>query len=65
MAEDSRSRDIWDKIPIISGLLATVAVPIAIGVAGSWYTAATKDRELNKDWVQIGIDILRDPECCA
>ena len=60
MAEDSRSRDIWDKIPIISGLLATVAVPIAIGVAGSWYTAATKERELrisqqaaNKDWVQI------------
>ena len=59
MAEDSRSRDIWDKIPIISGLLAAVAMPIAIGVAGSWYTAATKERELrisqqaaNKDWVR-------------
>ena len=68
MAEDTRPRDIWDKIPIISGLLAAVAVPVAIAAVGSWYTAATKERELriseqaaNKDWVQIGIDILRDP----
>jgi hypothetical protein len=68
MAEEPRTRDIWDKIPIISGLLAAVAVPVAIAVVGSWYTQANKEQELklsqqaaNKEWVQIGIDILRDP----
>jgi hypothetical protein len=46
MAEEPRTRDIWDKIPIISGLLAAVAVPVAIAVAGSWYTQANKEQEL-------------------
>jgi hypothetical protein len=70
-AQEKQSRDIWDKVSTIAGsvaALAAVLVPVAVIVVGNWYTAALKERELeinietsNREWVRVGLDILRDP----
>lgn len=65
-------KDWWDKLPILSVFLASVAVPVVIAVVGHWYTAAIKDRELkiseqtfNREYVQLGLSILRDPDTAS
>jgi len=74
--QETRPRDGWDKLSIVSGFLASVLVPIAIAVVGNWYTNAIKDREttiserdqkirqetFDREWVQLGLEILRDPD---
>lgn len=70
MAEaKGRPKDVWDKLSTLSGVLAAILVPLAVALVGSWYTAAIKERELQlsreisrREWVQVGLDILRDPD---
>ena len=78
MPEDQpkRQKDSWDKLSVLSGLLASVLVPVAVAVVGDWYTSAIKDREaqiserdqkirqdtFDREWVQLGLEILRDPD---
>lgn len=60
----------WEKkLTAISGLLASVLVPIALGLIGHFYSNAETNsqnaitqREQDREWVQIALDILRDPE---
>lgn len=66
-------RDIWDKFSILSGFLAAVFVPLALGLAGHWYAEAVslretqareretalKEQEFARQWVQISLEILR------
>ncbi|MFN4088341.1 MAG: hypothetical protein ACK4QW_04765 [Alphaproteobacteria bacterium] len=65
---DGVRKDAWDRFAIISGFIAAVLVPLSIGMAGHWYTAAIADREASlkeeqfaREWVQIALDILRTP----
>jgi hypothetical protein len=76
MAEGDRGRqrDVWDKLGVVSGFVAAVFVPLALGLAGHWYAAAIslretqikeresdlKEQEFARQWVQISLDILRD-----
>lgn len=59
-------KDYWDKLKIISGILASILVPLAIGLTGHWVTSAyqkqesnLKDREFARKWIEISLDILR------
>ena len=69
MAEAQKQpKDFWDKISTLSGVLAAVLVPLAIAVVGQEYSSAIKERELRlsdedskRQWVQLSLDILRDP----
>jgi hypothetical protein len=74
--QEAPSKDVWDKVSILSGLLASVLVPIVVAVVGDWYTTAIKDREteiserdqkirqetFEREWVQLGLEILRDAD---
>lgn len=74
--QDKRPKDAWDKLSVLSALLASVLVPISVAVVGNWYTAAIRDREVaisdrdqkirqatfEREWVQLGLEILRDPD---
>lgn len=71
MASDGQrgSKDAWDKLSAISGILAAVLVPLALGLAGHWYAnaiqereTALKEKEFAREWVQLSLDILRDPQ---
>lgn len=63
------SKDHWDKLGVLAGFLASVLVPLAIGLAGHWATSAyqqresvLKDREFARKWVEISLDILRSSD---
>lgn len=66
-ANDNATKDVWDKLSALSGFIAAVLVPIVVALVGNWYSAALKDREttlsedtFKREWVQIGLSILRD-----
>jgi hypothetical protein len=74
--DEKRQKDGWDKLAIFSGFLASVAVPVVIAVVGNWYTTAIKQQEVeisnrdqdirqkafDREWVQVGLSILRDAD---
>ncbi|HSA80412.1 MAG TPA: hypothetical protein VLE23_06290 [Geminicoccaceae bacterium] len=69
MADGSESsKDFWEKFSVISGFLAAVFMPLALGLAGHWFASAITERENRlkqqeffRQWVQLALDILRDP----
>jgi hypothetical protein len=67
--ETTGTKDLWDKLGVIAGVLASVLVPLAIGLAGHWVTGAyqereskLKDREFARKWIEISLDILRSSD---
>lgn len=64
---DGSKKDAWDKLSSLSGFIAAVLVPIVIAFVGNWYSVALKERETElsketsrREWVQVGLSILRD-----
>ncbi|QTF93590.1 hypothetical protein [Halomonas sp. BM-2019] len=64
---ESQVKDTWDKLAVLSGFLAAVFVPLALGLAGHWYTDAIRDRETSlkerefaREWVQLSLEVLRE-----
>ncbi len=51
----------WEKLKIVSTLLATVLIPIVIAAMTQWYTSALKDNEIGVKYVEIALGILRTP----
>lgn len=60
MENKDRHKDIWDKIDILSKLLAALIIPIVLGVVGNSYNTAIKDREIKGQFVQLSVDILKE-----
>jgi hypothetical protein len=58
--EPPKNKDIWDKIPALSALLASVLVPIVLAVIGNAYTNALKQSENKVKYTELAISILRD-----
>lgn len=58
-------KDIWDKVSASSAIVAAILVPVAVAFVGAQYSSALKQRELDvtskREYVQIGLSILRDP----
>ena len=52
---------IWDKLKVISAVLASVLVPLILGVVGHRYTQALKEREVQSRFVELAVDILSEP----
>jgi hypothetical protein len=58
--EPPKNKDIWDKIPAVSALLASVLVPIVLAVIGNAYTNAVKQSENKVKYTELAISILKD-----
>ncbi len=50
----------WEKLKIISGLIAAVIIPLVIAYIGNTYTSAIKERELQGKFVELAVAILRE-----
>jgi hypothetical protein len=66
-ATDAKPKDVWDKLSALSGIIAAVLVPVVLALIGNWYSSALKEREtalseanFKREWVQLGLSILRD-----
>jgi hypothetical protein len=56
---ESHKKDVWDKAKIVSGLLAALLIPLALGLIGHWSSDAIKSREISLKYSELAIDILR------
>lgn len=57
---DSSLPLLWEKVKILSGIIASVLIPLIIGLTGHWYTNAIKERETEIRYVELAIGILRE-----
>ncbi|MBN1347810.1 hypothetical protein JXJ21_00215 [candidate division KSB1 bacterium] len=49
----------WEKLKSVSALLASVLVPIVLGLVGHWYSGALKQVDANLRYSELAIDILK------
>jgi hypothetical protein len=54
-------KDTWDKFESLSRVLAALLIPIVLGLIGSWYTSAQKQRELDARFAEVALNILARP----
>lgn len=57
MAHETSSSE---RLKVVSTLLATVFIPVVLGLVGHWYTAALKDREIQSRYIELAINILNE-----
>jgi hypothetical protein len=56
-------KDFWDKLQVSTVSIAALAVPVALGLLGNAFNAATKEKEVRIKTVEIAIDVLaKDPD---
>jgi hypothetical protein len=53
--------DIWEKAKAASSIVAAVFLPIVLLVVGNNYSGAIKERELQGRFVELAVDILKQP----
>lgn len=53
-------KDIWDKVSVISVLLASALVPLVVAFVGNAYTSALKQSENRLKYTELAIGILRE-----
>jgi hypothetical protein len=51
----------WEKVKVLSALLASVLIPVVLAIIGQAYTSAIKDREIGAKYVELAVGILRSP----
>jgi hypothetical protein len=51
-------RDVWDRLDILSKLVAATIIPLAIAFVGHWYTDAIKQRELEGRFSELVLALL-------
>lgn len=51
----------WQKLSALSGVMAAILVPLALGFAGNQVSKAVKEREVQAHFVDLAVSILREP----
>jgi hypothetical protein len=66
MASDTQDKPdnskTWARIETISRTLAVVAIPIVIAVVGALVQSELQRQSVSKDYVQLAVSILREPD---
>jgi len=50
----------WEKLRVVSGVVAAVLVPIAIALAGQFFSTALRERETQLKYVELAVGVLRE-----
>jgi hypothetical protein len=50
---------IWEKIKVLSLVIATVTVPVVVALVGNSYSKEQKDKEIGVRYVELALEILR------
>lgn len=50
---------IWEKIKVLSVVIATLTVPVVVTVVGNSYSKEQKDKEIGVRYVELAVEILR------
>ena len=52
-------KDVWDKIQVVSSLVVSLGIPIAVVLIGSQYTANQAEQTNRIKYVELAVGILR------
>jgi len=50
---------IWEKIKVLSVVIASLTVPVVVTVVGNSYSKEQKDKEIGVRYVELAVEILR------
>lgn len=50
----------WDKLKAVAGVVSAVVIPVVLLVVGNWYSTAIKEREIESQFVELAVEILRE-----
>lgn len=53
-------KDFWEKLKSISGIIASVFIPLAVVLIGNWYSSALKESEIQVRYVELAVEILKE-----
>ena len=56
------TKDPWDKASIVVQGFTAIAIPLGIAIGTAIYQNKNTDAEERRQWVQIGLDVLRDKD---
>lgn len=59
MAEEQK-KDGWDKVGVLSGLIASILIPLVVAIVGNSYSTAIKESENRIKYIELAISILKD-----
>jgi len=53
-------KDSWEKLNLISTIIASVFIPLAVVLIGNWYSTAVKESQIQVRYVELAVDILKE-----
>jgi hypothetical protein len=57
---EARPKDLWDKLSSLSGLVASILIPIALALIGNAYSSALKESENRVKYTELAVGILKE-----
>ena len=48
----------WERAKVLSAIVASVFIPLAIALSGNWYAKSLKEKETQTRYIELAIGIL-------
>jgi hypothetical protein len=48
----------WEKAKILSAMIASVFIPLAVALVGNWYAKSLKEKDTQARYIELAIGIL-------
>ena len=48
----------WEKAKILSAIVASVFIPLAVALSGNWYAKSLKEKDIQARYIELAIGIL-------
>ena len=53
-----KSVSAWEKAKILSVIVASVFIPLAVALSGNWYAKSLKEKDTQARYIELAIGIL-------
>lgn len=53
-----KSVSAWEKAKILSVIVASVFIPLAVALSGNWYASSLKEKDTQARYIELAIGIL-------
>jgi hypothetical protein len=53
-----KSQIAWEKAKVVSAIIASVFIPLALALSGNWYSKSLKEKEVQARYIELAIGIL-------
>ena len=53
-----KSVNAWEKAKILSVIVASVFIPLAVALSGNWYAKSLKEKDTQARYIELAIGIL-------